>query len=255
MYRVALEVFEGPLDLLLHLIEREELDITAISLAVVADQYLGHISALRELSAANLSDFLVVAAKLLVIKSRALLPRPQEEDNGDEEEEDPAEELAQQLLEYKRFKEVAEQLKNIEERGLKAYPRIAPPPHLERHLKPGEVSLTDLLVAFKRVLEAHPPMPPVDDIVSPVTVRIADCIQRIIALTTNQKRVRFTTVMRAARSRLEIIVSFMAVLEMIKQQRLQAVQEHRFGEIYLELREPDPAAAAAPVDLSEYGEE
>ncbi len=254
MYRVALEVFEGPLDLLLHLIEREELDITAVSLAVIADQYLAYTSALREVSAANLSDFLVVAAKLLVIKSRALLPRPQEATDGGEEEEDPGEELARQLLEYKRFKEVAGQLKNIQEQGLRAYPRIAPPPHLERRLRPGEVSLAELLTAFKRVLDAHPPTPPVDDVVSPVTVRIADCIQRIQEMLKDQPRVRFTAIMRTARSRLEVIVSFMAVLEMVKQQRLRATQEYRFGEIYLEACEPDPTAATTSADLSEYGE-
>ena len=132
-YRVTLEVFEGPLDLLLRLVEREELDITGVSLAAVADQYLAYVAALQEVSAANLADFLVIAARLLLIKSRSLLPRPECETDVSEQE-DVGEQLAQQLLEYKRFKEVAANLREIEAVGLRAFSRIAPPPQMDRRL-------------------------------------------------------------------------------------------------------------------------
>lgn len=253
-YRVALDVFEGPLDLLLRLIEREELDISKVSLAIVADQYLGYVATLQEVSAANLADFLVIAARLLVIKSRALLPKPEEDTDDEEEGEDPGEELARQLLEYKRFKEVAARLRTLEEAGQRAYPRLAPPPQIERRLRPGDVSLAELLDALKRALELHPPAPPIDGVVAPVVVHIADCMRNLLDLTAGGARVRFGAVMRRARSRLEVIVTFLALLELIKQQRVRAAQDTPFGEIYLEAREPDPHADIPATDLSEYGE-
>ena len=253
-YRVALDVFEGPLDLLLRLIEREELDISKVSLALVADQFLAHVATLQEVSARNLADFLVVAAKLLVIKSRALLPKPEEEEREEDEGADPGEELARQLLEYKRFKEVAIHLRAIEESGQRAYPRLVPPPQVERHLQPGDVSLAELLDALKRALEMHPPTPPVDDVVAPVVVHMADCLRTILGLTARHPSVTFSAVMRRARSRLEVIVTFLALLELIKQQRVRAVQDAPFGEIRLEARVPDPDAEIPETDLSEYGE-
>jgi len=248
---VSLDVFEGPLDLLLRLIECDELDITKVSLAKVTDQYLDYIAMLREAPAASLADFLVIAARLLVIKSRSLLP-PTEQD---EEEEDVGEDLAQQLREYKRFKEAAQKLREMEDRGLRAYQRIALPPQSEKRLVPGEIPLAELLEALKRALQARPPMPAVDGVVAPVTVRIADRIRVIASLLRRYHRVRFSTIMRRAHSRLEVIVSFLAMLEMSKQQRLRATQEKPFGDIYLEERQPDPEAEIPPTDLSEYGEE
>jgi segregation and condensation protein A len=253
-YRVTLDVFEGPLDVLLRLIEREELDISKVSLAIVADQFLGYVATLREISAANLAEFLVVAAKLLVIKSRALLPKPENESDDEEHEEDPGEELARQLEEYKRFKAVAAQLRAIEETGQRAYPRIAPRPQIERRLVPGEVSLTELLDALKRALELHPPTPPVDDVVAPVVVHIADCMRTLLDMATRHAQVRFGAVLQRARSRLEVIVTFLALLELIKQQRLRAVQTRPFGEILIEAREPDPDADIPATDLSAYDE-
>lgn len=252
-YRVTLDVFEGPLDLLLRLIEREELDISRVSLSLVADQYLAHVAQLSETSAANLADFLVIAAKLVLIKSRALLPKMEEEQEEDRDEE--GEELEHQLREYKRFKEAAQALRQIEERGLKTYPRIAAPVQPQQRLEPGSVTLADLVAACKRALEAHPIAQPVDQVVAPIVVHIADCIKTITELLRRHRRLRFSTLMRRARSRLEIIVSFLALLELLKQQRLVAVQECTFGEIYIEPRVPDSEADSLPLDLSEYGEE
>ena len=251
-YLVSLDVFQGPLDLLLRLIEREELDITLVSLAVVADQYVAHIAELQEVSASNLADFLVIAARLLVIKSRVLLPQPAE--GHDEQADDWGTLLVEQLREYKRFKEVAAKLRDIEHAGLRTYSRVAPPPRIERHLEAGEVTLEHLIDAFKRILEAHPPVPPVDEVVSPIVVRIADCIEAILKRVGRYRRVRFGTLMRRSRSRIEIIVNFLAMLELIKQQRVQATQKRPFGEIYLEACQPDPEVRIPPTDLGDCGE-
>jgi len=236
-YRVTLEVFEGPLNLLLRLIECQELDITQVSLAAVADQYLAHVARLQEASAADLADFLVVAAKLLVIKSRSLLPIDEEEPD-DPEEEDVGEDLAQQLLEYKRFKEVANNLREIEAAGLRTFTRVAHPPQVAMRLQPGVVTLTDLLEAYNQVLADHPPEGSVDGVVTPLRVSLFDCIKAIRELLRGRQWARFSSLIRRARSRTEIVVSFLAVLEMVKQQRLRVTQEHLFGEIYLEEREP-----------------
>lgn len=252
-YRVSLDVYEGPLDLLLRLIEQEQLDITKVSLVLVTDQYLAHIAQMAEVSAASLADFVAMAARLLVIKSRALLPRPVTA-TDEEEEEDPGELLARQLLEYKRFKQVAAALRSMEEQGRREYARIAAPPQIETRLKPGDVTVDELAAAFRRALESHPPSAPVDQVIAPVTVHIVDCIQDLQRAVRRYPRVRLSTILRRARSRLEVIVYFLALLEMIKQQRVRAIQERPLAEIYVEAREPDPEADIQPMDLSEYGE-
>ncbi len=252
-YHVTLDVFEGPLDLLLRLIEREELDISRVSLALVADQYLASIDQLRDVPAASLADFLVIAAKLVVIKSRHLLPRPPQAAD-DEDEEDVGEALARQLEAYKHFKALALQLREIEEAGLKSYPRVAAPPQMDKPLEPGQVTPLELLDAMRRALATHPLQPPVDGVVGPVAVRIGDCIRAIQDALRQQPLVRFSDLMRRARSRTEVLITFMAILELVKQQYLQATQEAPFAEILLQRRQPDPDSPARVSDLSEYGE-
>src|SRR5262245_1181711 len=141
-YTIRLPDFEGPLDLLLHLIEREELDVTRLSLAQVTDQYMQYLASMQRADAEQISEFLVVAAKLLLIKSRLLLP--QEPIPGDEVVEDVGDELTRQLLEYRRYKQVALQMKQWESTGLHAYPRIAPRPKVEPKLDLSTVTLEDL---------------------------------------------------------------------------------------------------------------
>ena len=143
-FQLALPIFEGPLDLLLHLIEREELDITNIALVQVADQYMEYIRASEQLNLDALADFIYIGARLLLLKSRALLPRPKTEEELLSEYEDPTDDLARQLREYKLFREAAGQLREIEQAGLHSYPRIAPPPELPPPLGLDGVTL-DLL--------------------------------------------------------------------------------------------------------------
>lgn len=242
-YRVRLEVFEGPLDLLLHLIEKQELDITTVSLAVVTDQYLEYIAHLDQLNAETLADFVVVAAKLLLIKSRALLPTPPmlvvegEEDVGDD--------LVRQLREYKKFKQLAHQLRQREENGLRAYLRVASPPRLEPKLDLSGVTLDDLLAAVREALAVEPLAPPVDGVVSPVTVTIGDKIDVIEKLIARRGSFSFQRLLRKASTRLEIIVTFLALLELIKGQRVQVQQERLFGDIMVS-RAEQPVPALAP---------
>jgi segregation and condensation protein A len=148
-YTVTIPVYEGPLDLLLQLIERAELDITAVALALVTDQFLQHIHQMQ-VPADEISAFLVVAARLVQIKSEALLPRPPVREAG---EEDLGEALARQLRIYKRFKELAAWLENRTDRHLHTYLRVAAPPRVEGRLDLSGITLTDLLAAAESVFE------------------------------------------------------------------------------------------------------
>lgn len=233
-YQVALPVFEGPLDLLLHLIERQELDITAISLAQVTNQYLEYLAGAGERNPDNLADFLVVAAKLLLIKSRVLLPQPPAPPAA---EEDLGDDLVRQLVEYKRFKEAARWLQQQDEQGLRSYVRLAAMPDLERSADLGEVSLDDLLAAVREVLAVKPAMPPVDQAVAPMSITIGEQMDHIERRLADGRVLRFQDLFEGAAHRLEVIVTLLALLEMIKQLRVQVRQERMFGEILVEKRE------------------
>jgi len=231
-YEVHLPVFEGPLDLLLQLIEREKLDISTVSLAQVADQFLEHVQTLERVQAGTLADFLVMAARLVWIKSRLLLPQP--EQPAEEEEEDPAEALARQLREYKRFKEAATMLRAIEECGQHAYVRIAPitpPAELERRLGEGELTVADLFAAALAAFTAAPPPPIPAGVVAPFTLTIGDQVRLIQRATASGRSVTFRSLLQHAHHRLEIIVTLLAVLELIKRQQLKVAQAAMFGEI------------------------
>jgi segregation and condensation protein A len=237
-YEVKLPVFEGPLDLLLHLIEREELDITTISLAQVTDQYLEYISRLEERSAASLADFLVVASKLLLIKSRLLLPAPPA--ILEEEEEDVGEDLVRQLIEYKKFKGVAARLAEREKAGQRAYVRLGTGALPGKTLDIEDLSLNALLQAVKQALEIVPQGAPVSTMIPPVSVSIIERINLIKSTLTQRTEVDFTGLIIAARSRVEIIVTFLAVLELIKVAYLSVEQEKLFGRIVLRRRTERP---------------
>ncbi len=233
IYTIDLPEFEGPLDLLLSLIEREELDITRISLAYVTDQYLAYLDLLKEINPDELTDFLVVAAKLILIKSEMLLPRPPPSLLADEEEEDLGDELARQLLTYKKFKEAAGEMREVEVRGERAYVRTAPPMKGEPRLMPGEVSLLDLLEAARQALAIKPPDPGVDEMVSPETISIGQQMAHIRRKLVVEQDVSFLSLLAAGRNRLEIIVTLLAVLELIKRQVIQVEQPQAFGDLLI----------------------
>jgi segregation and condensation protein A len=233
-YPVRLPFFEGPLDLLLHLIEREEMDINEISLVAVTDSYLKAIEDLEEIEPGALADFLVVAAKLLYIKSRTLLPKPRP---PEEEEEEGSDSLIQQLLEYRRYKSVAEGLHLRQEAGLRAFVRLAPTPKVERKLDLTDVSLDKLTRALQRALKRIPSDPPRPRVHTyPITIaeQIEVVRERVRAAEDGAKKtIHFSTLLSEQRSRMEIVITFLAILELIKQREIVVVQEEIFGEIVL----------------------
>ncbi|NLE77946.1 MAG: segregation/condensation protein A [Chloroflexi bacterium] len=249
-YKVKLEVFEGPMDLLLTLIERQELDITLVSLAKVTSQYLEYIRQLEEIHPEALADFLVVAAKLIYIKSVALLPRPPQPDEEDEEE-DVGEDLLRQLREYRRFREAAQALAERLDQGLHAYVRVAPPPKIETTAFRLEgISLEDLLRAARTAMELAPPAPPVSEVVSAVQVTVDGQRALIRQHLADDRCVAFSRLLRKARTRTAIIVTLLAMLEMIKQREIAVRQEEMFGEIWIEAELPAAASAPGPTETA-----
>ena len=226
-YEVKLTVFEGPMDLLLQLIERRELDITTISLATVTDQYLAYIGMMENVEPDVLTDFLVIAARLILIKSQALLPRPP---IAEEEEEDLGQDLVRQLQEYKRFKEVAVLLKERDEKGLHSYIRLATTGITARVQIEGVV-LGDLVEAMRRVLISLP-----DEVSAPEVARPQFTISEKIAVIENLisgGKASFQRLLSAVTTRMEAIVTFLALLEMIKRGRVVVEQSTVFGEIII----------------------
>jgi segregation and condensation protein A len=229
-FQLQLPVFEGPLDLLLYLIERDELDITAVSLLQVTDQYLAYLRSGEQIDARALAEFIATGARLLLLKSRALLPRPPADD---EEEEDLGDDLVQRLREYRRFKEVASGLKEIEERGRRAYPRLAPVPDVPLPTGLDGVTLDLLLRVFQEVLERKPEEEEPQGVIERHEVTVEDRIRDLSDELLRRKQISFRTFISACRSRVEVIVSFLAILELIKGLRLRAEQDATFGDITL----------------------
>jgi segregation and condensation protein A len=231
MYTVRLPVFEGPLDLLLHLIEERELDISKVSLATVTDQYLDYISQLEKLEPDKLADFLVIAAKLLLIKSRLLLPQPPVE-REEEEEEDVGDELVRRLIEYRRFKGAAQELRFREEHGLRAYARLLPAPQTEPAVHLEGITLDALLLAVRRALESKAASS-ANDVVPPLRISLPDKIALLESLLKQQGRLSFTRILEQATSRMEIIVTFLALLQLMKRRKVLVEQSELFGEIVI----------------------
>jgi segregation and condensation protein A len=243
LYQIRLPVFEGPLDLLLQLIEREELDITAVALAQVTDQYLERLAELERRLTKDLADFLVVAAKLVLIKSAALLPgssKPAPEDDV----QDVGQDLVRQLQIYKRFKEIASLLHEREASGLHSYIRLALPPRRAPEPDLSMVTLHDLLTLAQEALEVKPGSP-VGQVVSPVTVTIEQQIDHIERQLSQHRQIAFRTLLSQAATRIEVIVTLWAVLELIKQDDICVRQDRLFGQIVIQ-RAARPLFAAPP---------
>lgn len=234
-YRVSTPVYEGPLDLLLQLIERAELDITTLALAQVTDQYLAHLRQMQlednaAQNAAEVSGFLVIAARLVQIKSAALLPRPPITQH--EDEEDNGEALARQLIIYKRFKELAGVLTAREAAGLHTYLRVAPPPiKVEAHLDLSNVTMRDLIRAAREIFFSRPDLPALSRVVAAPRVTIREKIHIIIDSLARIKIATFRSFLLRRGDRLEIVVTFLAMLELIKRRVVEASQHDLFGEI------------------------
>jgi segregation and condensation protein A len=250
-FQIKLPEFEGPLDLLLYLIEREELDITRVSLAKVTGAYLEYIHVLGKLQVDAVADFLVVAAKLLLIKSEALLPRPPAPQADDEE--DPGDELVRQLLMYKQYKASARTLGEREAAGLRSYVRIAPPPKIEARLDLSNVTIDLLIKAVRGVLDLEQPAPPAGTVIKPFTLTIREQMGLIERILRYRPSLSFKRMLRRAQNRVEIIVTFLAVLELLRRRKVEIEQDGIFGDIVI-LPAAAPPADGAPIDDDEESE-
>jgi segregation and condensation protein A len=241
-YSIDLPVFAGPLDLLLHLIDRQELDITAVSLAHVTAQYLAQIELLKQDRMEELIDFLVIGARLALIKSRALLPQEPVIGEDGKEEEDPAEALVRQLLRYRQFKQAAKFLQQREQDGLRTYLRVAPPPKLESKLDLSGVSVEVLMSAVRAALERTTSLEESVSVARPRTMTIQGQIERLRYRVRSGTAVPFETLMSDGAGRSEIAVTLLAVLELIKRREILAAQETMFGPIVIYAAPPSSSA-------------
>jgi segregation and condensation protein A len=233
-YTLQLPAFEGPLDLLLKLIEREELDITEIALAQVADQYLAHVRALEAPDPNALSAFLVMAARLLLIKSRALLPRPPAA-IGPEQPLDEAAELARQLREYQRYKQAAALLRAWEDQSRRSYLRLAPPalPALPRD-EQLDVTLGDMIAAVRRRMQLLLPLePPPTPLPAPKVITVAEMADRVRRRLLSQAWISFEDLLSLAVRRVEVVVALWSVLELLKRRAIVVEQDELFGPIMI----------------------
>lgn len=236
-YQVELDFFRGPLYLLLQLIERAELDITAISLAQVTDQFLEHIRKLQDMNLQPLSDFILIASRLIYIKSRAILPgKPA---NVEEKEEDEGEALARQIREYKLFRDRATYLSQLLSQKRQMFVRTAANPTASRRLDLDGIDKWSLREAMRAVERGEKPEISEVRIVTPPPVTIRQQIGKLKRILRRVKRFNFSRFLRQARSKTEIVVSFLAVLEMIRRREIEAEQKRPFGEILLENAKTD----------------
>ena len=246
-YRVRIDLFEGPLDLLLHLIKKNEVDVANIPVAVITEQYLGYIGMLRDLNLDVAGEYLVMAATLTLVKSRMLLPSPA---GDDEEEADPRADLVRQLLEYQRYREVAQQLGETPLLGRDVFTREQNAEGVES-LDEGKANVRatmwELLEAFQRVLKRAEPDPVHEVAAEPVSLR--DCVQRVLRVLSVARSVTFDSLFDERSTRGQVIVTFLALLELMKMGAVEAVQEERCGTIAIVLAVED--ASQVSIDLRE----
>jgi segregation and condensation protein A len=230
-YTISTTVYEGPLDLLLQLIERAELDITRVALVEVTAPFLEYVKQIQAHKADEVSSFLVVAARLMQIKSEALLPRPPEREPG---EEDPSTELINQLLTYKKFKEVANILKQRDEQGLRTYLRLAPPLKIDSKLDEDQYTLQDLIQAAQEAMRLLDEKESIDTVVLAPKVTIREKINHIRHTLNTTGSVSFQRLLGDEYTRVDVVVTFLALLELVKRFRIRAVQDETFSDIRIE---------------------
>ncbi len=243
-YRVKLPVFEGPLDLLLHLIKKNEVEIVDIPIATITEQYLAYLALMRELSLDVAGEFLVMAATLTLIKSRMLLPPS--EDEEDQEEPDPRAALVQQLLEYQRYREAALELS---ERPLLHRDVFVREPFMEApedsaggELPRLQITVWELLEAFRAVLTRARPDAVHEVVAEAVSLR--DRVRSLLQALSVARRLEFDSLFDDEATRFEIIITFLALLELMKMGAVRATQDERYARIVIEMAVADAAAVS-----------
>lgn len=238
-YNVKIDNFEGPLDLLLHLIQKAEVDIYHISLKTIIEQYLQYVQTMQELELDIASEYLVMAATLLQIKSNMLLPPSSKESADIEDEYDAEEKLYEQLIEYKKYKEAALSLRKKEKRSGFRYSKPAdssarPLPFAKEK---RAVSLFDLIDAIQRLKDRQvKENRPVTTTVEKETTTVTNRMTEIILTIKERKRIRFEELF-SVQEKSHIVVTFLAVLELMKNQQIRCVQSNNFADIIVEARE------------------
>ena len=245
-YKVQLEVFEGPLDLLLYLIKEEELNIYDIPITRITGQYLEYLNLMEMLDLDIAGEFLVMAATLMQIKSKMLLPADPTEP---EEEEDPRAQLVRRLLEYKAFKEVSGTLREYEDKRSGIFPRFGVQPELDpSDMSLGDVSIFQLLTAFSKVLKNFPKQDFHE--VGADEFTISDKVHEIFHRLVKEPIIKFSALFRSAKNKMEAITIFLAVLEMIRLREILVRQDAAFEEIEIERHIKDETASSGPKEIS-----
>ncbi|WP_100331462.1 segregation/condensation protein A [Bacillus xiapuensis] len=241
-YKVKIDAFEGPLDLLLHLIQRLEIDIYDIPMAEITEQYLLFIHAMKEMELDIASEYLVMAATLLAIKSKTLLPAYEEEAEPEEweQEDDPREELVEQLIEYKKFKEAAERLKQKEEERGQFFTKAPSDLTAFEKEEPSaaglNVTVYDMLGAFHKLLRRKKLKRPVTTKVRRQEISIEKRMDEILATLMQKRRPISFLDLFPDEDRESLVVSFLAVLELMKQNQIIAEQQENFSSLFVQIK-------------------
>jgi len=224
--QIKLEKFEGPLHLLLQLVEQEEMVITDIALAQVTEQFLNHLEQMEGDRLENLADFLVIATKLVYLKSKNLLPYLQPE-----EDEGPS--LADQLKLYKQYLDASKIVNEFWEANRISYGRTEPPLKAEGFMLPANARIIDLRESMVRLVKRLQPLRPLTQVTMDRTVSVRQKISNLRSLLENCKRISFNEMLQDAENKTEVIVSFLAILELVKDQTVYIEQESVYGELMI----------------------
>ena len=235
-YEVKIDAFEGPLDLLLHLIKESKVDICDIKIVDIADQYLNYIKSMERLNLNIASEYLVMASELMEMKSKMLLPRTNIEE--EEEEENPEEKLIQRLIEYQKYKEKAQEFKELEEERHEFFTK--PPESLKEYAEEGtiansDLTLDDLMLAFQKFLERKKKEKPLATTVTKREITVEERRTAIKDILKKKKKVDFFELFEEV-TKEYVVVTFLAVLEMAKKQELIIYQENNFDNIICEVK-------------------
>lgn len=242
MRHVTDQAFNGPLDLLLQLIEKEELDVSQFSLGKITDQYIAELQKMEELPVDELADFLVIAAKLLLIKSRLLLP-------GETIIDDAGVELERQLKMYQAFVEASKKMSTMFNRHRVLYPREGYAMLEPIFNPPQHVQVDDLRSIFGDVLKELEPITRLPQTVIVRTINIRQKIEQITEQLLQEKTTSFHTLLKRANSKTEVIITFLAMLEMVKLRTATVIQESLYADVTVTALEPEPELQQADIVL------
>lgn len=236
-YKVTIDKFEGPLDLLLHLIKENNIDIYDIKIEEVTKQYLDYIKAMKDLNLSIASEYLVMASELLEMKSKMLLPKKEVQED-DDYEEDPKELLIQRLLNYKKYKEVTSEFKELEKTRKQVFTKE--PSNLSYYAinedKKDDVSLTDLMNAVNELLKRKELDRPLETKITKKELSVTEKVNKIRHILKDKKEVKFEELFEVE-TKEEVIVSFLSILEMVKKNEITLIQDKNFNTIKVALKE------------------